>query len=77
MNQSRYVQILAALADLSLSGSLINRLAILSPNETLDDIKHNDLNVLPLTPLRITGHSTQDTGGVNAENLEQAKVNNQ
>jgi len=45
-------KILAALADLSLSASLISRLAILSPNETLDDINTSDLKCLAVQALR-------------------------
>ncbi|KNE93073.1 hypothetical protein PSTG_13565 [Puccinia striiformis f. sp. tritici PST-78] len=74
-NESVQSKILAALADLSLSGSLINRLAILSPNETLDDINTNDLKCLAVDALcgllvillKTTG------GGQRKKNLEQAK----
>ncbi|KAI7940161.1 hypothetical protein MJO28_013813 [Puccinia striiformis f. sp. tritici] len=74
-NVSVQSKILAALADLSLSGSLINRLAILSPNETLDDINTNDLKCLAVDALcgllvillKTTG------GGQRKKNLEQAK----
>ncbi|KAH9443886.1 hypothetical protein Pst134EB_026277 [Puccinia striiformis f. sp. tritici] len=68
-------KILAALADLSLSGSSINQLAILSPNKTLDDINTNDLKCLAVNALcgllvillMTTG------GGQRKKNLEQAK----
>ncbi|KAA1079563.1 hypothetical protein PGT21_016097 [Puccinia graminis f. sp. tritici] len=68
-------KILAALADLSLSSSLINRLAILSPNETLEDINTNDLKCLSVEVLRglLVVLLKTKGGGQRKKNLEQAK----
>ncbi|OAV92031.1 hypothetical protein PTTG_05718 [Puccinia triticina 1-1 BBBD Race 1] len=68
-------KILAALADLSLSSSLINRLAILSPNETLEDINTSDLKCLSVEVLRglLVVLLKTKGGGQRKKNLEQAK----
>ncbi|PLW30249.1 hypothetical protein PCANC_24675 [Puccinia coronata f. sp. avenae] len=68
-------KIAAALADLSLSASLISRLSILSSNETLDDINTNDLKCLSVEALRglLVVLLKTKGGGQRKKNLEEAK----
>lgn len=68
-------KIFAALADLSLSANLISRLAILSPNETLEDISTKDLKCLAVDALRGLLETLLKTkgGGERKKNLERAQ----